>query len=245
MYIKRGVNYEIISNKCVVKNMWILAIKIKNPRMKGTYAVIYHSPSTNDGEFIDMFESWCDENINFKEPITICGDFNINLMTKSCYSDRIMSVIQSLGLKQIVRNPTRVTEHSKTLIDFVVTNNYNMKATVLGNDKVSDHSTITFSIGAVEMEMEFLSSHLKLSIKEFIKSVTMSNANTKVWYNQDLEEQRRKRDDLYKVAYITGDQNDWHIYVDVSKEYVKVWNVKATKNNYFYNKLLSTKDNQI
>jgi len=98
----------------------------------------------------NLFEKWCDENIDHEERITICGDFNINLLTKSTYSNRIISVIQSMGLKQIISDPTRVTENSKTLIDYVITNNYNMKATVLMNDKITDHSTIVFDVGSVK-----------------------------------------------------------------------------------------------
>lgn len=57
-------------------------------------------------------------------------------------------------------------------------------------------------------KLDFLSTHLKECVNKFIKSVKVSNVNTKVWYNKDLEEQRKRRDNLYKVAYITGDQND-------------------------------------
>lgn len=278
MYVKRGVNYEVVSNECIVNNMWILAIKVKNPNMKGTYAVLYHSPSTSDSEFIDLFEKWCEENVNHEELITICGDFNVNLMTRSTYSNKISNVIRSMGLKQIISDPTRVTETSRSLIDYVITNDYNMNATVLLSDKITDHSTIVFNVGSVKVckgksveklidyakevfvgnllrieweksyclepndKLDFLSNHLKNCISEFIKVVKKSNKNSKVWYNQNLEEQRKRRDKLYKVAYITCDQNDWHIYVDESKDYA--WNVKVTKNDFYYNKLLSAKSDQ-
>jgi len=94
----------------------------------------------------------------------------------------------------------------------------------------------------VNNKLEFLSDHLKKCVNEFVKTIRVSNSNTKVWYNKELFDQRKLRDNLYKVAYITGDRNDWLIYVDVSKDYA--WNVKVTKNNYYYNKLLSMKDNQ-
>src|ERR1700744_1424173 len=134
----------------------------------------------SDNEFIDLFEKWCDDNIDHEEPITICGDFNINLLNKTCStSKRILRVIQSLGLKQIVTEPTRVTENTKSLIDYVVTNNYNMKASVLLDDKISDHSTITFNTGEIKVNnVKFIE-----RLVNYSKEVFINNLLNVEWYN--------------------------------------------------------------
>lgn len=89
IYVKNTVKYEVISNECIVNNVWLIAIKTNNKRLKGTYVVLYKSHMANDNEFIAAFQSWCEEKLNYEESIYICGDFNINLLTKTCYSKKI------------------------------------------------------------------------------------------------------------------------------------------------------------
>lgn len=48
-------------------------------------------------------------------------------------------------MKQVVNDYTRVTRNSKTLIDLIITNEYNIKAEVLNNYIISDHSTIVIN----------------------------------------------------------------------------------------------------
>lgn len=76
----------------------------------------------------------------------ICGDFNIDLMKRSTYSERIIRIIESLGMKQLVMSPTRITKASRTLIDYVITNVDDLNVKVLLDEKISDHSTITFNL---------------------------------------------------------------------------------------------------
>lgn len=84
--------------------------------------------------------------LDYEQSIFVCGDFNINLLTRTCYSEKMLRVINDLPLKQIVKEPTRVTKESKTLIDYVLTKNYDQRADVLLDDKITDHSTISFCI---------------------------------------------------------------------------------------------------
>lgn len=100
----------------------------------------------SDSEFLNYFEKWCEEQIDHSEMNVICGDFNINLKITDTYSKRIINIIRDLGMKQFVKTETRVTKTSKTLIDLVVSNNFNLNVTVQTNDKISDHSTISFNI---------------------------------------------------------------------------------------------------
>lgn len=68
------------------------------------------------------------------EKHVICGDFNLNLMINEYYADKLKSIIQFYGYKQIVNEPTRITETSSTLIDLVITN-FRMKIEMLTRRK--------------------------------------------------------------------------------------------------------------
>lgn len=57
------------------------------------------------------------------------------------------NIIKNNGLKQIVTDYTRVTNRSKTLIDYIVTNNTsNIECLVLQTPKISDHSIVEIQL---------------------------------------------------------------------------------------------------
>lgn len=122
MYIKRNVNYTVCHNENYRNNVWLLAVKINAKNFRGKIIAIYHSPSKSDAEFISYFKEWCENTLSEEEINIIVGDFNLDLLKVSFYSNKIQSVINSLGLKQLVKCPTRIVERSKTLIDYVISN---------------------------------------------------------------------------------------------------------------------------
>lgn len=146
MYIKRNISYQVIHNEAFKKNAWLLAIKVKSKVFDGNLVVVYHSPSQTDAEFVRYFQEWCEGNLNEEELNIITGDFNLDLLSGSFYSDKIRNVINSLGLKQLVNTPTRIVERSRTLIDYVISNHYKLKVNVLLDEKISDHSTIVIDL---------------------------------------------------------------------------------------------------
>jgi hypothetical protein len=56
----------------------------------------------------------------------ITGDFNMDLVKKSRYNDKLVSIFNHIFLEQKIKEPTRVTNSSATLIDFVLTNKFDI-----------------------------------------------------------------------------------------------------------------------
>ena len=52
----------------------------------------------------------------------ILGDFNINLTEGSADVNKFLSVLTSNAFFPIINLPTRMTNHSETLIDYIFTN---------------------------------------------------------------------------------------------------------------------------
>lgn len=142
IYSKNHLNINIVHCENYTNNFWTLCVKIINKSINGMFAVIYHSPSTSDASFIEYFKKWFDKYIRHEILTVIVGDFNINLLKNDFYCEKMKSVLKSLGMKQFVSEPTRITKNSKSLIDYVISNRYKMKVKVLLNEKISDHSTI-------------------------------------------------------------------------------------------------------
>lgn len=107
-------------------------------------AAVYMSASENKTEILKYFENWCEHFCEIGE-ILICGDFNIDVARESPYSQRLMKICNDNGLKQIVKNTTRQTNHSATIIDLCITNS-NSIATVSMEDQISDHYNIEISV---------------------------------------------------------------------------------------------------
>jgi hypothetical protein len=79
-----------------------------------------------------------------KEEIVIVGDFNVDLLENTSFSDKLISQFLPLGLLQRVSIPTRVQGKSKSLIDHAyVRSNKQVLSNVLVTD-ISDHfATLT------------------------------------------------------------------------------------------------------
>lgn len=146
MFVREGIEFGEITNIVVNNNVWLLSINITKGYTRGIYTVLYHSPSASDSEFLTFFETWCEENVDYKELYIIAGDFNIDISKESIYSTRLKNIITANGMTQVCREYTRVMQNSKTLIDPVITNIWNAKVSV-NQHKISDHETLEISIG--------------------------------------------------------------------------------------------------
>lgn len=166
-------NSIIISNlKLIKKNnlFWILSFETQINNVFTVIACVYLSSSENKSLILDEFENCFEENYENKS-IIMCGDFNINLLAENTYTRRLKIFFVDNGLTQIVNYPTRVTEHSISLIDLCISNMNKNKIScdVIQDEQISDHSMIEISINCKPN-------------KSVIKNKTID-----VCYNYDIE----------------------------------------------------------
>ena len=74
----------------------------------------------------------------------LLGDFNIDQLNKNNSENRLLkSFAIENDMKQIINKPTRITEHSKTLIDLIFVNNdHRIIQTGYIHSSLSDHSLL-------------------------------------------------------------------------------------------------------
>ena len=82
---------------------------------------IYRPPDSKI-EYNDRFEEFIDFVSNQNKEFILLGDFNRNLLSQEIDRDW-GNFTSSLGLTQLISEPTRVTQESRTLIDHIYTNN--------------------------------------------------------------------------------------------------------------------------
>ena len=129
------------------------ALKIRNFKNTKKSVVIvnfYRSPSSNARKFtekLDFVLSCLDR--HSRKHIAFFGDANIDLIKyeKDVNGQELVSTLEKYGFAQTVSKPTRVTDHSATLIDHVYTNHVTnvVSCNVLTLD-ISDHLAISTNI---------------------------------------------------------------------------------------------------
>ncbi|KAJ8961535.1 hypothetical protein NQ318_014786 [Aromia moschata] len=80
-------------------------------------------------------------------------------------------MLDSLGLKQIVREPTRTTNISSTLIDYVITNRNDVIADVYDKPNISDHSVIAVNIVMNLDQNETVTTYRNFSVNNIQKII--------------------------------------------------------------------------
>ena len=104
---------------------------------------VYRPPNVHS-DWIDLFE----EELSIAQAtgleFILMGDFNIDL--NACTNSKFLNMLQIFDLTQFVREPTRVTQTSETLIDHVYSSHpENITDCFVSNLSISDHFPICFS----------------------------------------------------------------------------------------------------
>lgn len=125
-----------------------IEMRLKNRKSKIVLLNLYRSPSGDIEIFLKKLEVILIRISNEKSDFIICGDFNIDLKSKTNHKNKLMDLFKSFGGKSIVKQPTRIANGSSTLIDLIFSSVGKCKSEVL---KVgfSDHSIVHLQISDV------------------------------------------------------------------------------------------------
>ena len=150
VYIRSNLKYSILMNKqvCHSESLWLKVLINNKPIIVG---IIYRKPNTDVSEFQ---ESLVDVLNDFKIDSHDCilmGDFNIDLHNVTDQApDNHISILQCIGLGQIISTPTRISLTRQSLIDHIYTN-INMSNISTGTiiTDISDHFPVCAIFGDV------------------------------------------------------------------------------------------------
>ena len=104
--------------------------------------------------------------------IIVGGDFNLpdinwDYMTNTgrrcrSKSDMLISVMNSCGLEQMVKTPTRISENASNILDLIITNIPQFVRKIENCVGISDHLAVTFQLDDVSRRPK-----VKLNVKLF------------------------------------------------------------------------------
>ena len=148
IYVSNSLDYRVINCMSVRINGVMECVTVElciNKRKNIIVNCVYRTPGSDMQTFIDQIETVIKNVKNVKKSIFLCGDLNIDLLK---YNDNtptknFVDMMFSLGLYPLLDKPTRITDHSATLIDNIFTNELDSKINsgLLISD-ISDHLPI-------------------------------------------------------------------------------------------------------
>eukprot|EP00112_Aurelia_sp_Birch-Aquarium-sp1_P014347 Seg309.5 transcript_id=Seg309.5/GoldUCD/mRNA.D3Y31 product="RNA-directed DNA polymerase from mobile element jockey" protein_id=Seg309.5/GoldUCD/D3Y31 len=224
LYCKESLDMVPYKVRMVDRELESIWVDITFHSQKLLVAVIYRPPK--DDKFYENFQSCLQEILPKRKNILLVGDFDSNMkftgMSENdcCKGKKMLKVLNSCGLKNLIKTETRITETSKTLIDLVITN---------APDKVIKSGV--FNTGIADHSLVYVV--LKLRRKRIPPRLKIVTNNKKCDW-KGFEEQM----DLvpWSVCSVFDDINDclwaWDkLYSDVKNEFIKERKAKIRSNS--------------
>ena len=110
----------------LIESCWV-EIDSCNKQKHIMIGCIYKHPSANVDEFTTVLDKFLNQlNMN-KYEVYILGDMNIDLLKHHTHlqTGRYLDMLYSHNLLPVITKPTRITNHTATLIDHIYTNSVN------------------------------------------------------------------------------------------------------------------------
>lgn len=149
IYIKNEYKYKILLKMSIHMILWIVGIQVQLNRQKYNIFNLYHSPNASKANFLEKLEDILEEYASKPEELYIVGDFNIDMRSDSTnvfYRNKLINMVNSNGLYQVVNKPTRITKESCSIIDLIITSKKDAEFDVCYTPKITDHAMLTIEI---------------------------------------------------------------------------------------------------
>ena len=127
LYIANHLSYKPHQDLCINKKNELEStfIEIVNPKKSNIVGTIYRHPSIDLTDFISNYLNNLLEKISKEQKsVFLLGDFNINLLNYNNHNptNELLDSLASNSFLPYILQSTRMTSHSKTLIDNIFTN---------------------------------------------------------------------------------------------------------------------------
>jgi hypothetical protein len=138
VYIKNEYEVELKDhNFTSAEKVQAIKFNIKRQHVKSITFIAINRVSDTPQSFLKEIE---EEMCNSQNELYVIGDLNIDQLKVN----DLYPIIRKAGMKQLIKEPTRVTDSSKTLIDLIITNSSKSDYHTSGvtRNALSDHDII-------------------------------------------------------------------------------------------------------
>ena len=140
-YVKNGIVYKEVSSFYVddIEALWI---EVNLPHTKPVLLGTVYRPPDENVEYLNKLDSMFQHSTSQYEDVIILGDFNLDIC-KRANCTKVNNIAKHSNLTQLIKNPTRITDISNTILDLIfVTNPDKVFSSGVHSLGLSDHSLI-------------------------------------------------------------------------------------------------------
>lgn len=128
-------------------NFQQLWLKVQCKKLKSFLLCTVYKTSKSPISFLEDLENVFVDSLLTGMEVIIIGDLKCNLQGNCSDSRALSNFCSTLNLTELVKEPTRVTERSQTLIDIALTTNENIiTACEVKSLTISDHSLVCVTL---------------------------------------------------------------------------------------------------
>lgn len=242
-YVKSGLRFEVVNVTQLESMIWILKFYVWIDSKKWVFVGVYRSPSASINEFLCFYDRWCTEHLENENNRVIMGDFNIDLKANDVNKVKMLDLIVDQGDVQLVNEYTRITENSRTLIDYVCVNaevQDDFSACVDTNFKISDHETIRVDLECnVYKNVSKKKKVLRYSKGKLENFLNINNFSD-LFFEESFDSLTFKFSDLMEKAFdAMSVERVVNVNVDCQWYNSNLWRMKQEKINAFRDAIYS------
>ena len=144
---------DIKFNTQLVESCWV-EIDPCNGKAPILIGSIYRHPGANIEEFTKQVDDLI-KKLQNRHQLYILGDMNIDFLKYNHHAqtEEYLDMLHSNNISPVITKPTRITNHTATLIDHIYTNNTNQMISGIATVDISDHLP-TFCIADIPLQKQ-------------------------------------------------------------------------------------------
>jgi hypothetical protein len=145
-YIRNNLKAKILKtiSEITTSGFHQLWLNVQNNKLKSFIIGVLYRPPDCPLSFIDndLMPRYT-EVLSSGKDVVLAGDLNCDLLSENPSSEALLSFACCVGATQLIKDPTRVTSNSSTLIDVLFVSNRNLvKSSGVYETTISDHFLI-------------------------------------------------------------------------------------------------------
>ena len=121
LYIHQNINFEL-KRELMCDEIESISVQIKNGKFKPSIITSIYRPPGKQVSYFEALEYMFGQLESQNKESIILGDTNCDFDTPANNTKHLSNILISFGYSQLIKNPTRTTSTTSTIIDHIMTN---------------------------------------------------------------------------------------------------------------------------
>ena len=165
----------------VPENIEAVCLEIIKPKTQPILLTTVYRPPSSNTNFMDDLENYLHILDGQDKELILTGDLNcdLSLSVLQSHSRRLMDILELFQMKQVIADPTRITNNTASLLDIIATNRpEKVKESGVIHMGISDHS-LMYTCLKVSVPREKTEIRCEMNKRDYLKKrAVKSNSKT-------------------------------------------------------------------